>query len=595
LSFNVTAKSLTADVRVSERVDGVIVTPRQFHDGHALTIALRESLRPISIGRRADGVWLKPFDSDALLAASEMLDLRWNVEASRFVENRARIKRTHNKVRGEVLRILDGGPTAAESHLTNIRGIELLDAHQRVNVAAMTIPDSFGLCVFDEQGAGKTVTFIYAFDVLVARDLADFALIIAPKSMIAEWPRDFAKFKTDLYSVAVLTGSRPDKLATLARGADVFVTNFETAVSFEDELRVILRRRCGRAVLAVDESFFAKNLDAQRTRSIRRLREWCGRAFVLCGTPAPNAPHDLVQQFNIVDFGYTFDGFSIPKDRIGAQPVIREAIHSRGLYVRHLKAQVLPDLPAKRFHRLMVTFQPKQRELYLSALQEAVTDLSAIDDNAFQRQMGSFLARRSALLQICSNPVGIAKGYTEVPAKLGALDSLLHDLVTLRKEKVVLWSFFTASVDAIVQRYLALGPVRYDGSVSDIAARREAVRRFQEDDDTLLFVGNPAAAGAGLTLHRARFAIYESMSNQAAHYLQSVDRIHRRGQTRAAEYIVLLCDASIEVDEYDRLLVKERAAQELLGDDIQEPVTRESMLNEFLTSIKELREDRADT
>jgi hypothetical protein len=55
------------------------------------------------------------------------------------------------------------------------------------------------------------------------------------------------------------------------------------------------------------------------------------------------------------------------------------------------------------------------------------------------------------------------------------------------------------------------------------------------------------------------------------------------------------CDASIEVDEYDRLLVKERAAQELLGDDVQEPVTRESMLNEFLTSIKELREDRADS
>jgi SNF2 family DNA or RNA helicase len=595
LSLEVKAKSLTADVRVSERFDGVIVTPRQFHEAHTLTIALRESMRPIGIGRRADGAWLKPFDSDALLAASEMLDLRWNAEASRFAENRARIKRIHNKVRGEVLRILDGGLTAAQSHLANIRGIEVLDAHQRVNVAAMTIPESFGLCVFDEQGAGKTVTFIYAFDVLVARDLADFALIIAPKSMIAEWPRDFAKFKADLYSVAVLAGSRADKLATLAKGADVFVTNFETAVSFEDELKVILRRLSGRAVLAVDESFFAKNLDAQRTRSIRRLREWCGRAFVLCGTPAPNAPHDLVQQFNIVDFGYTFDGLTIPKDRTAAQPVIREAIHNRGLYVRHLKSQVLPDLPAKRFHRLRVTFQPKQRELYLTTLQEAVTDLKAIDDNAFLRQMGSFFARRSALLQICSNPVGVAKGYTEVPAKLHALDSLLHDLVTLKKEKVVLWSFFTASVDAIVQRYSALGPVRYDGSVSDIAARREVVRRFQEDDDTLLFVGNPAAAGAGLTLHSARFAIYESMSNQAAHYLQSVDRIHRRGQTRDPQYIVLLCDASIEVDEYDRLLLKERAAQELLGDDIQEPVTRESMLNEFLTSVKELQEYRADT
>ena len=54
----------------------------------------------------------------------------------------------------------------------------------------MTLPDSPGLCVFDEQGAGKTVTFIFAFDLLVERDQADLAVIVAPKSMIGEWPKD---------------------------------------------------------------------------------------------------------------------------------------------------------------------------------------------------------------------------------------------------------------------------------------------------------------------------------------------------------------------------------------------------------------------
>jgi SNF2 family DNA or RNA helicase len=110
--------------------------------------------------------------------------------------------------------------------------------------------------------------------------------------------------------------------------------------------------------------------------------------------------------------------------------------------------------------------------------------------------------------------------------------------------------------------------------------RREAVRRFQEDDDTMLFVGNPAAAGAGLTLHRARYAVYESMSNQASHYLQSLDRIHRRGQVRAVEYLVLLCDRTVELAEYDRLIEKERAAQNLLGDEVVPVVTREAFLRE---------------
>jgi SNF2 family DNA or RNA helicase len=97
----------------------------------------------------------------------------------------------------------------------------------------------------------------------------------------------------------------------------------------------------------------------------------------------------------------------------------------------------------------------------------------------------------------------------------------------------------------------------------------------------MLLIANPAAAGAGLTLHRARFAIYESMSNQAAHYLQSLDRIHRRGQTRPVEYLILVADRTIEVSEYDRLLAKERSAQQLLGDKILDSPTRTQMLHDL--------------
>ena len=92
--------------------------------------------------------------------------------------------------------------------------------------------------------------------------------------------------------------------------------------------------------------------------------------------------------------------------------------------------------------------------------------------------------------------------------------SLLQKLVEEQHEKVILWSFYTGSIDAIVGRYSRYGVLRYDGTVSDVAERRETVRRFQEDDTARLFVANPAAAGAGLTLHRARFAIYESLSTR---------------------------------------------------------------------------------
>ena len=37
----------------------------------------------------------------------------------------------------------------------------------------------------------------------------------------------------------------------------------------------------------------------------------------------------------------------------------------------------------------------------------------------------------------------------------------------------MIWSFYTASVAAITQRYAGYGVVRYDGSVSDVGAQGE--------------------------------------------------------------------------------------------------------------------------
>ena len=579
-------ETITADVRITDSLSGVVVTPRQISATHAVRGVLGDLLPESRLRRLADGTLVGAQDAAALLNLNDSIDLRWTAEARLFAENRKSARLVHPQLFEQVCRLRTGGKQLAGVYLSGVERLEALDDHQWVNVAAMTLSEGYGLCVFDEQGAGKTVTLIFAFDVLVGWDQVDLLLIVAPKSMVAEWPGDFERFTSDLYKVVVITGTRRQKNAALASDADVFVTNFETVVSMESELQALLRRYANRSVLAIDESFYAKNLDAKRTRSIRRLREWCGRAFVLCGTPAPNEPKDLVQQFNIVDFGLTFDDIVIPEDRETAGPIVQRAIEERGLFVRHLKADVLPQLPTKRFHRVLLSLQPEQKRLYTAALKDLVLDLRSVDDETFVRHLGSFLGRRTALLQICSNPISLTRGYKEVPTKLIALDKLLEETIRQRGEKVVLWSFYTASIDAIISRYSHFSPVRYDGTVSDIAQRREAVLRFQEDDTAMLFVGNPAAAGAGLTLHRARLAIYESMSNQAAHYLQSLDRIHRRGQTREVSYLILLCDRTIELEEYARLTRKENSAKSLLGDPTQEPWTRESMISEAINATR---------
>jgi SNF2 family DNA or RNA helicase len=576
-----------ADVRVGENLDALYVVPRDLRYTVPIVKLLREALGDAKVRTSGLGIAIPSTIVHQLPMKLDSLELVWTSDAVIYRENRRRIQTHHARLFAELGALKKQGAKYANSATTDLLDRDVLDPHQIVNVAALTMADGVGLCVFDEQGAGKTVTAIYAFDVLMQRDEVDFALIVAPKSMVTEWKRDFERFKKDLYKVSVLTGSRRQKTSSLRDRIDVAITNFETAISLEDELAAELRRRSGRTVLIVDESFLVKSLDAQRTRALRRLRELCGRAFVLCGTPAPNSPHDLVQQFNLVDFGHAFAGVKIPEERAAAADIVKHAMEQRGLFIRHLKTEVLPDLPEKRFNRLYVPLSGEQRRLYEGALQKYVVDLESTDDAAFKRRFTSFFAQRTALLQICSCPTEVSNHYSQVPAKLQLLDSLLQELITRRGEKVVVWSFFTRSIDAIVSRFRARFPlVRYDGTVDDVNERREAVRRFQEDTETMLFVGNPAAAGAGLTLHRARVAVYESMSNQAAHYLQSLDRIHRRGQTRDVEIIVLMADGTIEVTEYQRLLAKEQSAQHLLGDPAGQPVTRDAYLAEARASLE---------
>jgi len=305
---------IVADVATNSTLDRLLLASRRPTDQVELLARVR--VRAPSVRRTAFGLSVPGHEAAALLLDDDALDLRWSEDARLFAENRARAYESYPAVRGDVMAILTGGVAAASAALGTEHGLDALDDHQVVNVAAMTTPNGFGLCVFDEQGAGKTVTFIHAFDVLAANYQADIALIIAPKSMIGEWPEDFRRFKGDLYRVQVVAGTRGEKRRQLTRPADIFITNFETTVSLEDELRNLLRRHGRRAVLVIDESFIIKNLDAKRTMALRRLREYCGRTFVLCGTPAPNAPQDLVQQFTIVDFGITFDRVRSPRTRL---------------------------------------------------------------------------------------------------------------------------------------------------------------------------------------------------------------------------------------------------------------------------------------
>lgn len=558
---------------------GVVLVPRARDDRFAVASAVRAlGLEPhLEAGR----VHVDPSGAARLLAGVDGIDLHWDDDAREHVEGRLRAASGRAVVAEALSALNGGGVTTAREMLADVELVEGLDGHQVVNVAAMTVPGGHGLCLFDEQGAGKTVSVVAAFDVLAQRDEVDFMLVLAPKSMLAEWKRDIDRF-TPVYRVAVYAGSAAERRDVLGSRSDVLVANYEAAVNAAGPLGAAVARHGRRGLLVVDESFHVKNAATSRSQATLGLRRRMGRTYVLCGTPAPNRADDVVAQVSLVDFGLTFDGVAVPEDRDQAVPVVRAALEASPLHRRNLKADVLPDLPGRDFTRVPVTLAPRQRALYDAAERDLVNELRHVGDREFAASLTTWSARRSALLRLCSNPAGVIDDYDEQPAKLVALDGIVDRYVKSGDEKLVVWSFFTASLAAIADRYRELGAVRYDGSVTAVEDRARAVRAFQEDRSTRIFVANPAAAGAGLTLHAARLAVYESLSNQAAHYLQSLDRIHRRGQERDVEYFFLVADDTLESAEYERLARKHAAARDLLGDEDPVPVTRERLLTDLL-------------
>lgn len=453
-----------------------------------------------------------------------------------------------------------------------------LDPAQAYAVAAMVTPNLLGLCLFDEQGSGKTVMTIAAFDILKTTSAIDAMIVVCPKTMVGEWPKDIERFLPSKYKVSIAEGDRRAKFQTALNDFDILVTNYEGVEHMQVVLSAISAKR--RHLLVVDESYYVKNTDALRSESAKRLRASCSRCFVLCGTPAPNSPYDLINQFNLADTGFTFAGFKKSKDAENDRDRISDLIDTRGTLVRRLKTEILQEVPEKNFHVVRIPLAGRQALLYEKARAALELDLRAMDNTSFKRYLATYFQRRAVLLQICSNPSAIDPMIADVPVKYQYLDRLLADLIA-QGRKVILWSFYRSSLDELAARYAKYNPVRIDGTV-DTATRSDAVKLFQNAPDRMVFIGNPAAAGAGVTLHAAYDAVYVSYSNQAAHYLQSLDRIHRRGQNaKEVNYYLLVCENSIEETEVIRLRGKELQQHSLLGDHVSWPSSLDEVLKEL--------------
>ena len=96
--------------------------------------------------------------------------------------------------------------------------------------------------------------------------------------------------------------------------------------------------------------------------------------------------------------------------------------------------------------------------------------------------------------------------------------------------------------------------------------RDEQVRRFQEDADTNVFVGQIATAGLGITLTAADKMVFYSLDYSMSNFEQTKARIHRVGQRNPCTYIYLVADGTVDSKVLKALRDKADLAKALIDD-----------------------------
>jgi SNF2 family DNA or RNA helicase len=146
-----------------------------------------------------------------------------------------------------------------------------------------------------------------------------------------------------------------------------------------------------------------------------------------------------------------------------------------------------------------------------------------------------------------------------------ALDQLVHTYLSEPTEKVIVWTSFVGNIGALLRRYSPYKPVALHGEM-DTKSRNAAVAGFKNNAAVRMLIANPAAAREGLTLTRARTAIYVDRTFNLVDFLQSQDRIHRLSQAQPCEIVIL--NAAGTIDEFVdfTLAQKHRLARYTQGD-----------------------------
>ncbi|MDC0555447.1 DEAD/DEAH box helicase [Euryarchaeota archaeon] len=444
---------------------------------------------------------------------------------------------------------------------------ELFD-YQKDNVKSLiSLPSG---ATFSVPGAGKT-TEALAFYASKANANTKL-LIVCPKNAFAVWEEEFANCFTDSSKSIVRLRGTESIRQILRSNPDIMLTTYSQfqIIPVRDLLAEYMSSH--ETIMFLDESHHMKRgLEGVRGRNLLGISIIPKNKLIMSGTPMPNSPEDLIAQFN----------FLYPEVDVNENNVIE---HIQPIFVRTTKDDL--NLPERNDDPIPIGMSDNQKRLYDIVRDEELLQLENLEHASQRARLRAFARCYIKLLQLASNPMLVSEDIQNAHPNL--MRELLAEgpgkkiewacnrarVLAAEDKKVIIWSSFVSNVELIATRLEDLGAVYIHGGVDagsedEQSSREGKIHNFKNNPNCKVLVANPAAAGEGISLHKVCLnAIYVDRTFNAAHYLQSIDRIHRLGldEHEHPHIEILISEGSIDVDVDIRLTSKIQRMLQALND-----------------------------
>ena len=479
-------------------------------------------------------------------------------------------------------------------------------------------------CNFSVPGAGKTsiVYGAYAYLHNLPEDNpkhVDQLLIVGPLSSFGPWETEFEEcFGRAPHSKRLVGGvDKADKQDYLIskHPFELTLISYASLISLQKEIGFFLRTN--RVMVVLDEAHKAKNSSGGIiAQAVLEMSKYSKSRSVLTGTPAPNGYEDIYNMFKFIWPNKNVMGFEVNQLRditaTGDTARVARLIDNISPFFIRIRKSDLNIPPATVHPPVSVPMGPLQQRIYdfieKKYMDEFMADGAMDTTSRFKAALAQ--ARTIRLMQAASDPAMLraplrdffenedlpVEAYqaiddsdviksildyedSETPAKYIAVKKIV-DSILAENGKVVIWASFIHTIHRLkrflenegilCQELYGATPVERDGIDEDefILTREKIVKAFQEPDCPFkVIIANPFAVAESISLHKAcHNAIYIERSFNAAHFVQSKDRIHRYGLMAGTvtNYYYVLSQDTIDETIDARLTEKEMRMTEIM-------------------------------